>query len=89
MTILEKREKVLNLRDELQTIISNGEAEQRELAENETSRLAEIRSEIDTLEAEIATEEEENRQINNEENKNTRKMAKEVRKGIIEALIAM
>lgn len=79
MTILEKREKVLNLRDELQTIISNGEAEQRELAENETSRLAEIRSEIDTLEAEISAEEEENRKLNNTENKNTRKMAKEVR----------
>ena len=79
MTILEKREKVINLKNELQTIVSNGEAENRELAENENSRMAEIRGEIDTLEAEIQAEEAENRQLNNEENKNTQKMAKEVR----------
>lgn len=79
MTILEKREKVINLKNELQTIVSNGEAEHRELAENENSRMAEIRGEIDTLEAEIQAEEAENRQLNNEENKNTQKMAKEVR----------
>ena len=79
MTILEKREKVINLKNELQTIVSNGEAEKRELAENENSRMAEIRGEIDTLEAEIQAEEAENRQLNNEENKNTQKMAKEVR----------
>ena len=79
MTILEKREKVINLKNELQTIVSNGEAENRELAENENSRMAEIRGEIDTLEAEIQAEEAENRQLNNEENKNTQKMEKEVR----------
>lgn len=78
MTILEKREKVLNLKDELSTIISTGEAEQRELKEDENARLAEIRSEIDTLNAEIEAEEAENRQIN-KENKTTTKMAKEVR----------
>ena len=74
MTILEKREKVLNLKNELQTIISNGEAEQRELAENETSRMAEIRGEIDELEAEIKAEEAENRQLNNKDNKTNKKM---------------
>lgn len=75
MTILEKREKVINLKNELQTILSNGEAENRELAENENGRIAEIRGEIDTLENEIQAEEAENREINNE-NKNHKKMAK-------------
>ena len=53
MTNLERKEKLINLREELQNIISTGEAEKRELAENENTRLAEIRAEIDTLEAEI------------------------------------
>lgn len=80
MTILEKREKVLNLKEELQNIISAGEAEQRELKEEETSRLAELRSEIDALEGEIASEEAENRKMaENKEIKTNKKMEKEVR----------
>lgn len=79
MSINEKKEKVLNLKEELRTIISNGETEQRELAENETSRMAEIRGEIDELEKQISAEEEENRQLNNKDNKTEKKMAKEVR----------
>ena len=75
MTILEKREKVLNLKEELQNIISAGEAEQRELKEEETSRLAELRSEIDALEGEIASEEAENRKMaDNKEIKTNKKM---------------
>lgn len=79
MSINEKKEKVLNLKEELRTIINNGEAEQRELAENETSRMAEIRDEVDELEKQITAEEEENRQLNNKDNKTEKKMAKEVR----------
>lgn len=75
MNINEKKEKVINLRDELQGIISAGEQEVRELEENETNRMAEIRSEIDALEAEIAAEEKENRKLNNE-NKTGKNMEK-------------
>lgn len=75
MTLLEKKEKVLNLKEEMQNVISNGETEQRELNEGENTRLAEIRSEIDTLEAEIKADEDELRKINNqEENKTNKKM---------------
>ena len=62
---LERKEKLINLREELQNIISTGEAEKRELAENENTRLAEIRAEIDTLEAEIKEEENRNKEIKN------------------------
>lgn len=76
MTELEIREKVLNLKDELNTIITNGESEKRELNEDENSRMAEIRSEIENLEGELKTIEEENRKLanNNKENKQVRKM---------------
>lgn len=81
MAIVELREKVLNLKDELNSIITNGETEQRELSENENSRIAEIRSEIDNLENQIKEAEEENRKIkdNNKEIKTNNKMEKEVR----------
>lgn len=79
MTNLERQEKLINLRDELQNIISTGEAEQRELAENENTRLAEIRTEIDSLEAEIAQEEKENRKIKENNSKTETKTMKEVR----------
>ena len=75
---LELREKLINLKDELETIISTGESEKRQLDENETSRMAEIRSEIENVEAEISALEEENRNLvknnNNNKSKETRKM---------------
>lgn len=76
MTELEYRERLLNLKNELETIINGGEAEQRELNEDETSRMAEIRSEIENVEAEISRLEEENRNLskNNNKTKQTRKM---------------
>lgn len=76
MTELEYRERLLNLKNELETIINGGEAEQRELNEDETSRMAEIRSEIENVEAEISRLEEENRNLskNNNKTKETRKM---------------
>lgn len=74
---LEVREDILNLKNELEGIISNGEAEQRELADEETSRMAEIRSKIEEAENELKAIEEENRKIAKQKNnkvKQTRKM---------------
>lgn len=77
---IEVREDILNLSTELETIITTGESEQRELAENETNRMVEIREQISTLENELKEIEEENRKIaNNNTNKETRKMEKEIR----------
>ncbi len=80
MTIIEKREQIINLKDELQGIINAGEQEVRELNDTETSRIAEIRSQIDTLETEITNEEAENREMvetnNKEVKKENRNMAK-------------
>ena len=73
MTIIEKREQIINLKDELQGIINAGEKEVRELNDTETSRIAEIRSQIDTLETEIANEEAENRRMAETNNKETKK----------------
>lgn len=77
MTVIELREKLLNLKDELNSIITNGENEKRELNEDETSRMTEIRNEIENVESEISRLEEENRNLvknNNKETKQTRKM---------------
>ena len=71
MTILELREKLVNLKDELETIINTGESEKRELLENETNRMVEIRSEIENVEAEISRLEEENRKIAKQNNNNS------------------
>lgn len=80
MTELELKEKLLNLRNELNDIITNGEAEQRELKEDETSRMAEIRTEMEQVEAEIANLEEENRKLaENNNNKTTKKNMEQVR----------
>lgn len=76
MNTLEIKESLLNLRSELKGIISGGEVEKRELKEEELSRMAEIRNEIQTLEGELAKKEEENRK-NNIEIKN--KEMKEIR----------
>ncbi len=73
MNILELQEKVLNLRSELKGLIENGESEKRELNEEETKRMEEIRNEMDAAEAEIKSIEKENekieREIKNKENK--------------------
>ena len=79
MNINEKKEKLINLREELQGIISAGEQEVRELSEDENNRMAEIRSEIDTLEAEIETEEKENRQLNKQKTNNKMERTNEIR----------
>ena len=79
MTVIEMREKVLGLQDELQNIINAGETEKRELNEQENGRLAEIRTEIDNLNAEITKAEEENRKIQENNQNKTNKTMKEVR----------
>ena len=74
MNILEIQEQVLELKQRMNEIISNGESETRELNEDETNELAEIRTKIDTLEEEIKTKEEENRQITKVENKENKEV---------------
>lgn len=74
MNILEIQEQVLELKQRMNEIISNGENETRELNEDETNELAEIRTKIDTLEEEIKTKEEENRQITKNENKENKEV---------------
>ena len=53
MNKLELMEKRSNLQEELSGIIAKGEAEKRELNEGETSRMAEIKAEMDNLDEEI------------------------------------
>lgn len=74
---VELRENILNLKDELENIISNGEAEARELNADETSKMAELRSQIEEEENELKAIEEENRKIakiNNNNKQNSKKM---------------
>ena len=63
MTELEIRERLANLKEELNATISTGEAEQRELTEEETNKLGELRSQIAEAEAELANIEAQNRKI--------------------------
>ena len=77
MNILELQEKRLNLQNELTNIVN--ESETRALEDNENSRLAEIRTEIDGIDKQIEEIEAENRKIqqeqkNNKENKTNNKM---------------
>lgn len=76
MTELEIRENIMNLKNELNEIVSNGEAEKRELNEDETSRMAEIRTQIEEAESQLNAIEEENRKLaetNNNKKINTEK----------------
>lgn len=78
MTELELLEQRMSLQEELKTLISNGETEVRELNETETSRMAEIRSEIDNLDVQIENIRKENetlaKQERNKEIKTNKKM---------------
>ena len=92
MTELELREKILNLQTTLENVIANGEAEQRELTEQETNQMVDLRSQIDEAKAELAKVEEENRKIaeqNNHKEITKKNTMKEVRlfsliKGVVE-----
>ena len=68
MTELELREKILNLQTTLENVIANGEAEQRELTEQETNQMVDLRSQIDEAKAELSKVEEENRRIAEQNN---------------------
>ena len=63
MNILELQEQSLELRNQLAELIANGQKEERELNEEETSRMAEIRNAIDEINTQIADIEAENRTI--------------------------
>ena len=63
MSILELKEQLLRAQDELETIIANGEKEQRELVEDETNRMSELRKEIEGLNSQISEEERKNEEI--------------------------
>ena len=82
MTELELREKILDLQASLENVIASGEAEQRELTEEESNQMVDLRSQIDEAKAELAKVEEENRKLaeqtnHNQINKN--KTMKEIR----------
>lgn len=66
--VLELQEQRLNLQNELTNLIK--ESETRSLEENENGRLAEIKSQIDDVDAQIRAIEEENRKLNEKNNNN-------------------
>jgi HK97 family phage major capsid protein len=68
MTELEIREKILDLQTTLENVIANGEAEQRELTEEESNQMVDLRSQIDAAKAELAKVEEENRKLAEQKN---------------------
>ena len=79
MTILELQEKSLELRKQLAELIANGQKEERELNEEETNTMAELRKSIDEINAQIEEIEKENRNIQKNtiitENKEIRTMS--------------
>ena len=79
MNELELKEKSLELRKQLAELIAKGEAEQRELNEEETNTMAELRKSIDEINAQIEEIEKENRNIQKNtiitENKEIRTMS--------------
>ena len=69
MNILELQEQSLDLRNQLAEIIANGQKEERELNEDETSKIAELRASIDEINSKIEEIEKENRTIEIKNNK--------------------
>ena len=89
MTELEIREKVVNLKDELNTIISTGEAEARELNEDETNKLSEIRQQIADAEAELVRIDEENRKIAENKETNNKEIKTQTRMKLVDLVNAV
>ena len=79
MNVLELKEKSLELRKQLAELIANGQKEERELNEEETNTMAELRKSIDEINAQIEEIEKENRTIQKNtiitENKEIRTMS--------------
>ena len=92
MTELEIRERILDLQTTLENVIANGEAEQRELTEEESNQMVDLRNQIDEAKAELAKVEEENRKLAEQKNhkeitkKNTMKEIRlfDLIKGVVE-----
>lgn len=77
MNRLELEEKVLDLKEQVRQLIEAGEAESRELNEEETNQLGELRQQIADAEAEIAKIDQEARDLAKEnETKNNNKEIK-------------
>ena len=79
MNVLELKEQSLELRNQLAELIANGQKEERELNEEETNTMAELRKSIDEINAQIEEIEKENRNIQKNtiitENKEIRTMS--------------
>lgn len=90
MNINEMKEAILRMQDELNSILSNGEAEKRELNEEESTRMAELRTGIEEMKDQVAEEERKNIELAKENKiKNKKEMNKSVRlfdliKGVVE-----
>lgn len=77
MNRLELEEKVLDLKEQVRQLIEAGEAESRELNDEETNKLGELRQQIADAEAEIAKIDQEERDLAKEnETKNNNKEIK-------------
>lgn len=67
MNILELKEQRLALKDELTAMISAGQAEKRELNDEETARMTEIKKEIADLDEQVRAIEKENEKLSQKE----------------------
>ena len=70
MTEIEIREKIMTLQSELESVIANGETEQRELTEEENTQMVNLRTQIEEARAELSKIEEENRKLAEQTNHN-------------------
>ena len=79
MTILELKEKKIDLQKRMQETINLGETEKRELNDEERKSLETLKAEITEIDNQIAEEEKRNAEIankNKKTNNNTRQMGK-------------
>ena len=79
MTILELKEKKIDLQKRMQDTINLGETEKRELNDEERKSLETLKAEITEIDNQIAEEEKRNAEIankNKKTNNNTRQMGK-------------
>lgn len=87
MEILELKEQLLDLRSQWDEILKNGEAEKRELTDDENNQITEIRSKMDEVEAQITAIKEANeRLVKNDINKE-KKLEKKMEKVKLTSLI--
>lgn len=79
MNEIEIRERIINLKEELNSLIANAEGEKRELNDDENKKMTEIRTEIDGLNGDLEKIQEENKRAL-EALKNDNKNKKEVKR---------